>query len=278
MNQAAAFPTVDQLLLTLENNQLVLPTLPDIAIKIQQMIDDINVSANQIVSVISGDPMIAAQLIKTANSAIYADKPKVDNVRTAISRLGYKSLRNLVLNITMTRLSKADHPVIKKQLADFWEHSREVATFCYVLAKNLKHLNPDQAMLAGLIHDIGTLPLCLHAEKSVPDLDSETLGMIIRKFRAQIGEKLLRAWNFPPELLEVIAGHDDLQRETDSPLASYTDIVTVANLLNRATSKVTAWENVTALKRLCLCPEVCQTFHERFADEIRISHEMLFPH
>lgn len=269
--------TVDHLYLALGNNDLVLPTLPDLAVKIQQMIDDINVPTQQIVSILSGDPAIVVQLIKAANSAIYADKPKVDNAHAAISRLGYKSLRNLVLNITLSRVSKADHPMIRSLLASFWEHSREVATFSYVLAKNQKHLNPDQAMLAGLIHDIGTLPLCHYAEKMLHHLDSGELESMIRKFRAPIGEKLLHMWNFPAELIEVIAGHENLQRETDSPQATYTDIVTVANLLNRKISKVTAWENVAAVQRLYLCPEICRNFSERFDDELRTTHQKLFP-
>ncbi|MDD2706095.1 MAG: HDOD domain-containing protein, partial [Acidocella sp.] len=82
--------------MAIENNELVLPTLPDIAVKIQELLDDMNASAQQIVDAVSGDPVIVAQLIKTANSAAHADKPKVDNSRAAISRLGYKSLRNLV--------------------------------------------------------------------------------------------------------------------------------------------------------------------------------------
>lgn len=278
MNQAFAFSNIDQLFLAIENNELVLPTLPDIAIKIQELLDDMNASAQQIVDAVSGDPVIVAQLIKTANSAAYADKPKVDNARAAISRLGYKSLRNLVLSITLSRLSNAEHPVIRKQLTGLWEHSREVATFSYVLAKNQKHLNPDQAMLAGLIHDIGTLPICLYAEKLSHNPGSEELESLVRKFRAPIGEKLLHAWGFPEELIEAVSGHENLQRETADQKASYTDIVTIANLLNRQTSKITAWDNVAALQRLYLSPVVCQDFTERFADEVRTTYEMLFPH
>lgn len=278
MNQASAFSNIDQLFLVIENNELVLPTLPDIAIKIQQLLDDMNASAQQIVDAVSGDPVIVAQLIKTANSAIYSDKPKVDNTRTAISRIGYKSLRNLVLSITLSRLSKAEHPVIKKLLTSLWEHSREVATFSYILAKDQKHLNPDQAMLAGLVHDIGTLPICLYAEKARHNLDADELGSMIRKYRAPIGEKLLHAWGFPEELVEVVTGHENLQRETPGQKATYTDIVTVANLLNRQTSKITAWDNVAAVQRLYLSPAICQDFSNRFNAEIRTTHEMLFPH
>lgn len=239
------------------------------------MLDDINVSANQIVSAVASDPVIAAQLIKTANSAAYSDKPKVVSVMAAVSRLGFKLLRNLVLAITMTKLSNTNHPVVKKYLAEFWEHSREVAAISYVLAKNQRHLNPDQAMLAGLVHDIGTLPLCFHAEKIISDLNDATLDPLVRKFRAQIGEKLLHAWEFPAELIEVIVAHEDLFRKTDSSSASYADVVTVANMLNRVSANMIDWDNIAAVKRLWFSPETCRTFFDLFDKELRAAREML---
>ena len=279
MKQTVLFPAIDQLLHDIEDRQLSLPTLPDIARKVQHMIDDINFSADQIVAVISGDPAIAAQVVKTANSGTFAGKPQVNNVRAAVTRLGYAPLRNLITSIvSVTDRAQSDHPVIRKHLNEFWEHSREVATYCYMLAKNVKTLNPDQAMLAGLVHDIGTLPLCLHAEKNSERLDQETLEELIWSFRSTISERLLHAWNFPAEIIDAVIGHEDLHRLNDERQANYTDIVAVANLLNRTTAKVTAWENVTALERLYLSPAVCPFFHERFHDEIRSTHEMLFPH
>lgn len=275
MNQTQAVSVIDRINLAIENNELVLPTMPDSAIKIQRMLDDINVSANQIVLAVASDPVIAAQIIKTANSAAYSDKPKVVSVMAAVSRLGFKLLRNLVLTITMTRLSNTNHPAIKKHLAEFWEHSREVAAISYVLAKTQNHLNPDQSMLAGLVHDIGTLPLCLHAEKMISDLDDATLGSLVLKFRATIGEKLLHAWEFPPELIEVIIAHEDLFRETGSSRASYADIVTVANMLNRVTAKMVNWDNIAAVKRLWFSPETCRTFFDIFDKELRAAREML---
>jgi HD-like signal output (HDOD) protein len=279
MKQTVLFPAIDQLLRDIEDQQLALPTLPDVARKVQHMMDDINFSADQIVAVLSGDPAIAAQVIKTANGGRHADKPRVTNVRAAVARLGYTSLRDLVTRIiSATERAQSSHPVISKRLHEFWEHSREVATYCYLLAKNVKTLNPELAMLAGLVHDIGTLPLCLHAERHADPLDHETLDELVWSYRSTISERLLHAWHFPTEIIDAVVDHEDLQRLAEERQASYTDIVAVANLLNRTTAKITAWENVTALERLYLSPAVCSFFHERFHDEIRSTHEMLFPH
>ncbi len=268
---------VSQLFLAIENGQMLLPTLPDVAIKIQQMLDDMDIPVTDIVSAISRDPVIVAQLIRAANSALYADKPRVDNARDAISRLGFRALRNQVMTITMARLSKAELPAVKALLNNLWEHSREVATLSYFIADSQKHLNADQAMLAGLIHDIGTLPLCIYVDKMNSDLGGDILDELILRYRSTIGEKLLQTWGFPEELVEVIPEHENLQRITNSHLASYADVVTVANLLNRVTAKSVPWENITARQRLHLSPEICLNFHDRFGNEILTVHEKLFP-
>lgn len=90
-------PLLEAILAAIETDNMVLPTLPDVAYKIQDLIDDPNVSADQLVFVISSDPFISAQIIKTANSAAFTGKPQLDNVRDAVSRLGYRQLRNLVM-------------------------------------------------------------------------------------------------------------------------------------------------------------------------------------
>lgn len=266
---------LDKLFSAIDNDEMTLPAMPDLAIKIQRMLDDFNVSAMQIVTAVSSDPVLAAQIIKSANSAIYSGKPKVDKLMPAVSRIGYKSLRNIVITVTMNKLSVANHPVTKRYIADFWAHSREVAAISYVLAKNLKHLNPDQAMLAGLVHDIGTLPLCLFAEKNINDLDEETLNSLARRFRAKVGEKLLVKWEFPEELTKIIVAHEDLQHDSGESLATYTDVVTIANMLNPSTVKLIDWYKITAVRKLWLDKETLQTFFERFNSELTAAREIL---
>ncbi|KAF0203673.1 MAG: signal transduction [Gallionellaceae bacterium] len=108
---------LDEVVAAIDNDSLVLPTLPDVAIKIQDLIDDPNVSADQIVQILSSDPLISAQLIKTANSALFADKVQVENVRGAVTRLGYRQLRNLVMTITMKKMFYAKNSIINKYRA-----------------------------------------------------------------------------------------------------------------------------------------------------------------
>jgi HD-like signal output (HDOD) protein len=275
MKKPSACPVADELSQAIERNELVLPTMPAWAAKVQRMLDDINVSAAQIVSALSGDPAFVAQLIKTANSAAYAGKPRVDSVKAAVTRLGYKMLRNLIVSTTMARLGTLENPALKKHLLAFWEHSRDVAATSHVLAKSQKHLNPDQAMLAGLIHDIGRLPLFLHIEHKGLKVDDAAMENIIRRCSAPLGGQLLTLWEFPDELVEVPVAHEDIHRKSERAQASYADVVTIANMLTRATAKVVDWNKVTAVGRMGIPAQLYRDFFDRFDKDVAAAREML---
>ncbi len=267
---------LEEVLASVADGELILPTLPDAALKLRKLIDDPNVSASQVVLAISSDPAISAQTIKTANSAAFPGKPPVGNVKDAVSRLGYRLLHNIVLAITVGKMFHSNNPAINKRLKSVWEHSREVASISYVIALHQKHLQPDHAMMAGLIHDIGALPVCLFAAQKGMALDAETLDSLILKCHEQVGLRLLKSWNFPQDLVDVAAEHEDFHRNAgNATLADYTDVVTVANLQDRVTAKVVAWNNVAATRRLGLAPEDCQNFLERFAEQISAAQGML---
>lgn len=259
----------------LKTNQLDLPTQPEIARKIQDSFDDFNVSADELVNLLSACPAISMYIIRAANSAAFSDDIPVGNLRGAISRLGYRGLYKIIMNVTTNKLFQAKSPLIKQQLEQLWEHSREVAAISYVLARQQKHLKPEQAMLAGAVHDIGALPLYLYADRHPSHFDQEMLGELVRRFSAAVGTSLLQIWNFPDTLIEVIAGHENLQRASASNQADYVDVVTMANLQIEGAAKFVAWKNVLAAERLGYSPAGCQNFLSNHADQIVEARSML---
>lgn len=264
---------LEELLACIESKEVALPTLPDAALKLRKLIDDPNVSASQVVLAISGDPVISAQVIKTANSAAFSDKPPVANVKDAVSRLGYRLLHNLVLALTVGEMFRSANPVINERLKAIWEHCRGVAAISYVIALRQKHLLPEHAMMAGLVHDIGAIPVCVFALQKGLHPDAETLDALIRKGHVQVGAQLLKSWNFPQDLIDAAAGHEDFHR--DGVLADYADVVTVANLQDKGTAKITAWDNVAAAERLGMAPEECRDFLEHYAEQVAVAQSLL---
>ena len=212
----------DEVLSAIESGKLELPTLPDVAIKIRELIDDPNVSADQLVNLLSADPVVSAHIIKAANSAA-AGGLRVDTLREAIARLGYRMLRNLVMSVAVGNIFKASSPIIDRHLKRLWEHSRVVAANSFVLALHQKHLKPEQAMLAGMVHNLGALPLCIYANRFHPRLEQAALEELVRRFSTRVGVALLHNWHFPPEIIEVVAGYENLQRTNDSGMADYAD-------------------------------------------------------
>ncbi|MDP4028610.1 MAG: HDOD domain-containing protein [Gallionella sp.] len=259
----------------LEAKQLDLPTLPEVARKILDMIDDVNVSADEVVNLISACPAISMHIIRAANSAPFIKGDLAGSLRSAISNLGYRSLRNMVMNITTNKQIQAQCPLIKQQLKRLWDHSREVAAISYVLACQQKHLKPEQAMLAGMVHDIGALPLYLYADHHYSRFDQAMLAELIRRFSVSVGVSLLKNWNFPDTLVEVVEGHENMRRASPYNLADYADVVTMASLQIQGAAKYVAWRNVLAAERLGYYPEDCQNFLSNHANQLAQARSML---
>ena len=275
MLMATSNRIVDELSREMERNEFVLPAMPAWAANVLRLLDNIALSAGKVASAVTPDPAFVALLLKTANGAFYASMPKVDNINIAVARVGYEKLRNLVISISIAELSIIEKPALKKHLAKFRDHGREVAAICYVLAKSQQHLTQDQAMLAGLIHDIGKLPLLLYMEGKNLPVDGEAITTVMPKYSALVGERLLKRWKFPPDLVEVPRAHEDIHRNTASTRSSYADVVTVANMLIRSDVKVANWNNVSAVKHMGLATGFYRGFFDRFEYDLTAAREML---
>ena len=259
----------------LKNGHLDLPVLPDMARKVQNLIDDPDAPVSKIVDLLSSDPVVSMHVIKAANSAALSNGRPVNDLRSAVSRLGNRMLRCLVISVTMAPLFQANSPLINRQLIKLWKHSREVAARSYLLAQRQRHLKPEVAMLAGLVHDIGALPLYLYADRGHSHFDQSALEQLVDEFSALAGTRLLQSWNFPEELVAVVAEHEDLYRVNDSGIADYVDVVTVANLQIPGAACFIAWKNIFAAERLDYYAADCRNFLSNHAEQLAATRDML---
>lgn len=221
---------LDQLFNDLEKDKLVLPTLPEVALRVRETLEDRDSSMADVGRVITSDAALSARLIQVANSPLLRAARTIESVEAAVTRMGADMTRNLVTSIAMEQMFQATSDATDKRLRDLWEHSTQVAALCHALAAQFTKLKPDQALLAGLVHDIGALPIITMAE-DIPELlaDTNFLDNIIQKAHTTIGEAILQKWNFSPELIAVAAEHEDIHRE-HAGAADYVDVVVVANL------------------------------------------------
>lgn len=241
--------------------QLDLPTLPEVALKVRKLVEDPMVPADKIAKLVGTDAALSARLLQVANSVFFRGLNSVDNVRTAVVRLGGVCVRNVVASLVMRQIYQADQMgAIKKELLDLWVHGARVAAISHVIAKRFTDLNPDEAMLGGLIHDIGVLPILKRAPK-FPEVmeDKEILYRVIDKTHQEIGKLILEEWHFPESLVSVAAEHENLMRDP-GPEVDYVDVVMVANLHSymgqpKHRLNTVNWNEIPAFDKLMLTPE-----------------------
>ncbi len=217
----------------LEKQKLVLPTLPEVALKVRDAVSDEDASAKQIAEVISLDPAISARMIQVANSPLLRGSQKTDTVEQAITRMGHSLVKSMVTTMAMEQVFKATNPLTKKYMHDIWTQSTQIASIASAMASHFTKLKPDQAMLAGLVHNIGALPIISRAEQ-IPALiqDEEIFASLIERLSGPIGTSIMQSWNFPSELSIVANEHNNYTYNSDK--IDYVDVVIVAKLQNLA--------------------------------------------
>lgn len=215
----------------IKSNRLILPTLPDVAIQVRDIMSDPNCSVKELANAINHDTALTARLIKVTNSALHRASQPIDDVRKAITRLGMDLVRSLVTQLALIQTINCYASNTTETLKKLTDHSIAVGAACHALATHYTNLNPEEAMLAGLVHDIGKLPIIKRLRELLgKDFDPEAAEPILRKLHAPIGAMILKAWHFAPELITVCEEHEDLMRDHDGPI-DYTDLVIVANLI-----------------------------------------------
>ncbi len=219
-----------ELILQLQQGDFILPSLPSIALKVRQTIEDERSSVQDIAKIIVNDPAIAAKIIKASNSALYQRRRKVEDCKTAVVGLGTKVTNQLLNAFVMKELFKAPSQLLDKQMKVLWQHSVEIAALSYVLAQITPGFEPEQAMLAGLIHDIGHIAILSKASEHPLIMNNEEyLNKVINKMRAQVGGSILRSWDFSEEMIEVTEGAENWQSNGHEQ-ANLVDIINVAHL------------------------------------------------
>ena len=234
-DQNSKFELVQLLAKDLSKGGLELPSFPDIVVRIRKAIADESCTTDQIVKIIGAEPVLAARILTIANSA--ALRPATDAITDlpmAVNRIGRSMVRNTTMSYGMVQ-SKSAYSLkeAKVCLEKLWDESAHVAALSFVLAKRCTQLNPDEALLVGLMHAIGKLYILARAE-SHRELFGEDgdLFHIMDEWHAPIGSSILENWGFEPYVSFAVANYRDHQREHEDN-ADYTDVLTLAYLFSR---------------------------------------------
>ena len=268
----------------LSRNQFVLPSLPEVAIRVRRLLEDESCSADKIAAVINADPSIAAKLIRAANSPVYHGAAQCDTTRNAIVRLGLNTTRQLVVSFAIKDLFSTESPKLKKAMQKAWQHSVEVAAISFIIAKMVRSDNhtQEEAMLAGLVHDIGVIGILAFAETH-PGLmkADEQIERAVSKLRGDSGELILKQWKFPEEF--VTTAKEVTNWERSHPFnADICDIVQIAKvhsyIWNKQTIPFPRMDKLPAFTKLPLgdlTPELTIRILEEAREQVASVKKML---
>ncbi|MBT8149065.1 MAG: HDOD domain-containing protein [Pseudomonadales bacterium] len=219
----------DSILEAIKSDRIILPTLPEVALNVREVARDPNTTVLALCNVLEKDAAVAARVIKVANSPLFRGNKTIDTLKLATTRLGVRYTANFATGIAMKQIFQATTSAIDEILRATWANSTDIACYAHAYAQLQPHLHADQASLAGLTHRIGVLPILTYAEENRKLLGNpELLHTLIEATHQDIGMHILRAWDFPDELVVVPKQYNNFQR--DIPRADYTDLVTVAVL------------------------------------------------
>lgn len=214
-------------------NDLVLPSLPDVALKIREVANNAQAAVEDVARIIQADASTTAYCITIANSAAHGGVSKVDNVLDAVVRLGIEPTRDLVVAYTLRSVFSGTSTAAKKLMHEAWQHSCRIAALSYILARDVGRLNPERALLAGLLHDIGVTVL-IKESQSLPVLidDPILFDRLCHDLSGQIGAMVLRAWKFP-DVFVTAALEAELFDKPATDRIQLSDVVMLAHLHDR---------------------------------------------
>jgi HD-like signal output (HDOD) protein len=270
----AAFVFVQSLAAELSAGEIELPGFPEIVARIRHALADENVSADKVARLVGAEPVIAARLLRMANSAALnpSGKPVVE-LRSAILRVGLNVVRSTTIAFAVQQLRLS--PVLRgleKPLDLLWERSVLVASLCYVIARRCTRLSPDTALLAGLLQGIGRLYILTRASQHRSLFaDVATYQAIERDWHLGIACAVLEHWNVAGEIIEAVRESEDFIREPRAQ-PSLTDVLVAAGLIAVHQHQPDLLEarlrNVRPIASLRLDRRLCDTLCAESAEEI----------
>ncbi|MBL4608216.1 MAG: HDOD domain-containing protein [Pseudomonadales bacterium] len=202
------------------SNEARLPSLPDVAQKVRRAVADDSVGVKEMARIIQADPPLATRIIRTANSPLYRSSRPYNNVADAVKRMGGNATRNVVYSHSLRALFNFREKVLRDVSSEIWQDSVQTAAIASVLAVYCHGVSPDKAMLAGLIQDIGALPLLAELSENYPDVakDYTEVKRVVNAYKSEVGYHLVKLWGFDEEFIGVMKSREDWMREGGAKL------------------------------------------------------------
>jgi PAS domain S-box-containing protein len=261
-----------RLLKEIEDREIAVPSLPNVAGRIIELTADEDISINKIVEIIEKSQSIVVKLLKIANSTFYRGAKEIKTIQGAVTRVGLDVVKSAILNISLLDVFKGGKDSSKMQ-RKVWQESFTMAVSARSLAKRTNHRNPEEAFTVGLVSHIGIMIILnvvgedyleLLGEKFYGGKDLNILeGTEYQTDHVEVGYLVLSRWNFPEIIKEAVRHHDSQQMLPSSDERS----VEIVKII-QAAEKIAAFfvtENPTLNRDII---RLCKLFFDMNEEEV----------
>ncbi len=231
--KAQRFQMLEDIARELSSGSVVFPTCFDAALRLRKELQNPDLPIPRMVKVVALEPLVATRLMQMAGSVLYSrDGTPARDLQAAIHRLGVELVRTSALAIAMSQLLRAKETAVFGDFAKaLWGHSIRTAAATRLLAQTYTRINPDQALLAGLVHDLGAFYMLYRAAQYEElRVRPGTVKHVMLQWHEGIGVSLLSALGLPEDIVNAVTDHDQ-PRSLPDPLRTLGDLVYVGNLL-----------------------------------------------
>jgi HD-like signal output (HDOD) protein len=210
-----------------------LPSLPDIAVRVQKVLEDSRAARTQVAQVIGADAALAARILRLANSAFFnSSTQQTTDLQQAITRLGHQLVRCTAVSFSLQQMELGTGEAeLRPHIRQLWRNGTLVASIAYVLARETRAAKPDQALMTGLMHNIGDLYITVSApRRAIAGGKNKAWQQVVEEWHPRIASSILKHWKFPPPIIAAVADQNTGDRETRSD-DGLTDVLIAAKAL-----------------------------------------------
>ncbi|MDR2364520.1 MAG: HDOD domain-containing protein, partial [Zoogloeaceae bacterium] len=211
------------------------PTYLDASLSVRNILNDPLVSVDKVAQVVNVEPLITAKLLRLANSVLYSAGATVTDIRLAIQRVGFETVRATSLSVAMEQMLRSRNLSGYEDIAQkTWEHALSVAAISRVLARRVGRVNCDEALLTGMVRNIGVFYLLSRVADYAEYQDNRAAVLdLIGGWHESIGESLLATLGLPRHILDAIhvCNRHKASRKHDDTALTLADVLHFASLL-----------------------------------------------
>ncbi|MCA9539691.1 MAG: HDOD domain-containing protein [Myxococcales bacterium] len=200
----------------IRDGNIALPEMPRIVEELRGVLSDLTVETDKVIKVLEKDPSLAARMIATANTVTYGGRGRITDLRSAVTRLGNRTIDNLVQTAALQGMFTFRSPAFKKVFRTMWRGQFMTACLCRDIASALKVGDADEMYLLGLMHNIGELFLLRVFGELFQRHNNQVLSMddvlnVIREWHTVFGAGLMKKWDMGDTFIEIARSHHDME-------------------------------------------------------------------